>query len=507
MTRLHWLFGGLGVILALFLNLETIPLFDVDEGAFTEATREMLARGDFLTTYLDGELRFDKPILIYWLQAVSASLFGLTEGAMRLPSVLAALAWVGLTYAFGRRHLGPEAGAWAAFFLAVSIQTSLIAKAAIADALLNLWLAAALFAIYENYRTGEVRWLYAAYGAMGLGLLTKGPVALLIPVAASLLFALSRSAWRRWLTGLAHAGPWLLFLAVAAPWYLAELWAQGWAFIEGFFLKHNISRFQGPMEGHAGSLLYYVPVVLIGTVPFTALVLRGLRPLRALWHKDLDRFLLIWLAFVFVFFSLSGTKLPHYIIYGYTPLFLLAGRAATEAWPRWHLALWPAALLLLLAALPAILTGLPAVESDPYARAVAAALDRRIGWGWAGAMLVLALAILGLAVFARRRTALVGAGLITTVAFHGAFLPLAAEVKQGPIRDVGLLARRSGAPFHLEMRAPSFLFYARSTSVDRPMRPGDWVLTEAHKAPRIPPHRVIRKRNGVLLAEITATAP
>ncbi len=507
MTRLHWLFGGLGVILALFLNLDTIPLFDVDEGAFTEATREMLARGDFLTTYLDGELRFDKPILIYWLQAASAGLFGLSEGAMRLPSVLAGLGWVALTYAFGRRHLGPEAGAWAAFFLAVSLQPSLIAKAAIADALLNLWLTAALFAIFQNFRTGEPRWLYAAYGAMGLGLLTKGPVALLIPVAMSLLFALSKGQWRRWLEGLAQPGPWLLFLAVAAPWYLAELWAQGWTFVEGFFLKHNINRFQGPMEGHAGSLLYYVPVVLIGTVPFTALVLRGLHPLRAIWQRDLDRFLLIWFAFVFVFFSLSGTKLPHYVIYGYTPLFLLAGRAATGAWPRWHLALWPAGFLVLLAALPAILAALPTPDMDPYARAVVAALAGELGWAWTAGMLALAVAVVGLATLTGRRTALVGTGVITALAFHGALLPVAGGVKQGPVRTAGVLAREAGAPVHLEMRAPSFLFYARATSADRPMEPGDWVLIEAHEAGELPPHRVVREQGGVLLAEIAGGAP
>jgi 4-amino-4-deoxy-L-arabinose transferase-like glycosyltransferase len=507
MTRTHWLVGLLGMILALFLNLDTIPLFDLDEGAFSEATREMLAGGDFLTTYLDGELRFDKPILIYWLQAAAAALLGLTEGAMRLPSALAALAWAGITFAFGRRHFGTEAGAWAAFFLVVALQPGLIAKAAIADALLNLWLAGSLFAIYLYYRCDQRRWLYAAYAAMALGMLTKGPVALLIPVAVSLLFALSKGEWRRWFGALAQPGPWLVFLGLAAPWYLAELWLQGWAFVDGFFLKHNISRFQGPMEGHAGSLLYYVPVVLLGTLPFTALVLRGLRPLRELWRGDLERFLLLWFGFVFVFFSLSGTKLPHYLVYGLTPLFLLAGRAAIGPWPRWHLGVWAVGFLLLLAALPAILAAIPAPENDPYAAAVLAGLQQHLGWAWTSGMLVLALAALAAAAFAERRAALLGVGLATVVAFHGGLLPMVAAVKQEPIRKAGQLARQAGAPIHLEMLAPSFLFYARSTSVDRPMRPGDWVLTEARKASRLPPHRVVMQRHGVLLAEIERAEP
>src|SRR5437763_12236328 len=90
-----------------FWNLGAAPLVDVDEGAFSEATREMLARGDFITTYLNGELRFDKPILTYWLQAIPVSLAGPVEWAFRLPSALAASLWVWLLYRFARRE-APE---------------------------------------------------------------------------------------------------------------------------------------------------------------------------------------------------------------------------------------------------------------------------------------------------------------------------------------------------------------------------------------------------------------
>ena len=80
-------------LLAFFTRLGAAPLFDVDEGAFSEATREMFERGDFLSTYLDGENRFDKPILIYWFQALGYLIFGATEWAFRLPSAIAAAVW------------------------------------------------------------------------------------------------------------------------------------------------------------------------------------------------------------------------------------------------------------------------------------------------------------------------------------------------------------------------------------------------------------------------------
>ncbi|MFA9461132.1 glycosyltransferase family 39 protein [Thiohalorhabdus methylotrophus] len=502
MTRAHWFWGIFGILISLFLNLSTIPLFDVDEGAFAEATREMLARGDFLTTYLDGALRFDKPILIYWLQALSVSVLGLTEGAVRLPSVLASLAWAGLTFFFGRRYFGTEAGFWAAFFLALALQVSLIAKAAIADALLNLWVATALFAIFRYHASGRRPYLLSAYAAMALGMLTKGPVAVLIPFATTFLYYLSLGRWRDWLRGVTDVPGLLLFLVIAGPWFALEYAAQGQAFIDGFFLKHNVDRFQGPMEGHTGSLLYYVPVVLLGVLPFTGLILRGLRPLRALWADSLSRFLLLWFTFVFVFFSISGTKLPHYVIYGYTPLFLLAGRAATRAWSPWMIGLWPLGFLGVLAALPLIAAHFADTVSAPLALAMIEGLQARLGWAWSSAMLLLGVALLVLLYWGSRRGILLGMGIGMAVVFHGALLPQAAAVKQGPIREAGELARRMDVPIHLEMRAPSFLFYARSTSVGRPMRPGDWVLIEAHQAHELPPHRVVRNRNGILLAEI-----
>jgi len=506
MTRMHWFWGILGVTVALFLHLDTIPLYDVDEGAFTEATREMLVSGNFLTTYLDGELRFDKPILIYWLQAASISLFGLTEAAARLPSVLAALGWAGLTYAFGRRHYGAEAGFWAALFLTLSLQVSLIAKAAIADALLNLWIAAALFAIYQYRVSADRRLLLGAYAAMGLGMLTKGPVAVVIPFAATFLFYASFGQWREWLRGVFHFPGWAVFLVIAGPWYALEFAAQGQAFIDGFFLKHNVSRFQGPMEGHAGSLLYFVPVLLLGTLPFTGLILRGLAPLRTLWADELARFLLLWFAFVFVFFSLSGTKLPHYIIYGYTPLFLLAARAITLGGAPRFRGLWAAAFLLFLAALPALLARLEPTGLDAYGRALLAALSAQLGTGWSLAMGAAAVLMVGIGYLAHWRTAVLASGLLMALVFHGAVLPLTGQIKQGPVREAGRLARAADAPIHLKMGAPSFLFYARRTSVDRPMQPGDWFFTKAEKATKYPPHRPIRQKHGMLLAEVVENA-
>ena len=127
----HWLLAGIvgiGILLSFFLGLGAVPLFDLDEGAFSEATREMLLRGDYISTFLNGQPRYDKPILIYWLQAVSVLVFGTTEFAFRLPSALCATAWVVLVFLFVRRVRDTRTGLLAAGFTATAAGITVIGR-------------------------------------------------------------------------------------------------------------------------------------------------------------------------------------------------------------------------------------------------------------------------------------------------------------------------------------------------------------------------------------------
>src|SRR3982750_1656518 len=133
----RWL-AVITVAASFFWMLGAAPLFDVDEGAFSEATMEMFQRGDFLSTYLNGEPRYDKPILVYWLQAAAVALLGPIEWAFRLPSALCATLWAWLTYRFTRRFYGEERALLAAVVLATSLGVFIIGRAATADALLNM---------------------------------------------------------------------------------------------------------------------------------------------------------------------------------------------------------------------------------------------------------------------------------------------------------------------------------------------------------------------------------
>ena len=240
--------------------LGAAPLFDVDEGAFSQATMEMFQRGDFLSTYLNGVPRYDKPILVYWLQALGVALIGPSEWAFRLPSALCASAWALITYLFVKRFYGPERALLAAVVLATSLGVFIIGRAATADALLNVLIAASMFAAWLHLSTGQRKWLYATHAAIGLGVLAKGPIAILVPFAVTFIFCWLRRDVRTWARAVFDWRALLLLIAIAAPWYVAILIKEGRAFIDGFILKHNVGRFSGPVSGHAGSLLYYFPV-------------------------------------------------------------------------------------------------------------------------------------------------------------------------------------------------------------------------------------------------------
>jgi 4-amino-4-deoxy-L-arabinose transferase-like glycosyltransferase len=493
------------ICVSFYVNLHAVPLFDLDEGAFSEATREMFVRGDFISTYLDGQPRYDKPILIYWLQAASVWLFGVNEFAFRLPSALAATLWTLAVFGFVRRLRDERSGLVAAIITATAFEVSVMGRAATADALLNLFIAGSMFSLFLYWRETHRRWLLLSYALIGLGFLTKGPVAVLIPLAVSFLFYLSKRRLRDWFRLVFDPAGIALFLAIAAPWYVIQYLKEGDAFIQGFFFKHNLDRFQSPMEQHGGSLLYYLPVVLLAVLPYTALLLASLARLRRLLPDDLGLFCLLWFAFVLVFFSLSGTKLPHYVLYGLTGMFLLMAFSLSELHSRFWLLLPAALWYLLLLLLPEILVmALPQVH-DPFARAMLADQAAYFGLGY---RLFFAVALIW-ALYGMFETRLPPAdklllnGLVSVLGLSLFLLPAVGGIKQGPIKEAAALARREGfEPVRWKLNTPSFSVYTERVMQSRRPRPGEVVLTKNKYLQDLAEYQLLYERGGVVLARV-----
>jgi len=490
--------------MAFFVNLGNAPLFDRDEGAFSEATREMLESGNYVSTTLNGEPRYDKPILTYYVQAVGVALLGWNEWGLRLHSALAATLWVFLVWGFARREWDETTGWVAGFITATSLWVNVIGRAATADALLNLFLALSLFDLYRFWRGKRRSALYRVFLWSALGFLTKGPVAVAIPLAAALLLALVRGQLPRYLRAVFNPVGWLVFFGVAGPWYAAVYHRDGQAFIDGFFLRHNLNRFADTMEGHGGALYYYFLVVLVVVLPYTSLLLRTLARVRLANRSDLELFLWLWFGFVFLFFSVSSTQLPHYLLYGATPLFLLMARYR-EVLKSSFLALLPALLLTaLLFFLPDLWNLAEPLVDDAFTVAImsvapeAFTLGYRLWTGLGLAAIVGLLAIKGWAPWER----LMGAGLVTASVVALALFPTYGAIQQGPTKEAALLARAQGwdvVMWRLDM--PSFAVYLEDITPLRPPEPGEVVFTRVTRLPNLEvPTEIVFQKGGIVLA-------
>ncbi|WP_028008930.1 ArnT family glycosyltransferase [Solimonas flava] len=486
MPERAWLvvFAAIGFLLGAW----QVPLFDLDEGAFSEATLEMIDSGNYVSTTLNGEPRYDKPMLSYWLQAASVHLLGRTELAFRLPSIVCATLWMWLVYGFARERERERGEALvAAGAVAFGLMSSLIGHAATADALLNLLIASAGLDIFRWYERQRRTTLLRVYLAIGLGLLAKGPVALAIPGAASLLFFVWQGRFGLWLRAVLDPLGWLLMITVVAPWVAASIHNDGGAFLRHFLLDHNVGRYTETMQNHGGHWWFYLATLPLIVLPFTG-VLRA--AFAGAWHESepFDRYALVWFALVLALFSASATQLPHYLLYGCTPLFVLFGRHhARVRWRRSAL-LPPLLLAVVLCLLPWLLPVLAAKAHRAYERGVLELAVGQFGGhylAWAGAALLAML--LAFAVAPRRwPAALLLVGGVQAALLWGVALPAFAEAYQRPTQLAAYKARELGLPTVMyRTYLPTFSVYRGAPTPQRAPQPGELAFIRADRLPTL----------------------
>ena len=490
--------------LSFFYGIFDIALFNLDEGAFSEATREMLKGGDYITTYLGGELRFDKPVLIYWLQLLFVKILGTGEGAFRLPSSFAASLWGISIYFFVKRYFDRERAFWSLILFASALQITIIAKAAIADSLLNLFIALSMFNIWDYFNSREKKYLYFAFLFIALGTLTKGPVAILIPFAVTFIYALFKRESVFWLKSVFDPIGLLIFLFVASPWYIAEYLAQKEAFINGFFLKHNLQRFNSSFESHGGGFLYYLPVLLIGLLPFSALILKGVLFIKKLKFKsDLKLFLFIWFLFVFVFFSLSGTKLPHYVIYGYTPLFIFGSLVK----PKNHFLKMVLPMIVLFCVflfLPDIANIFVDKIKDDYARDLVLNSHGSFDIFYKIKLFVVIVLLTALFWLKDVKKTLISLSFLTLVAVNAIIIPSYASLVEEPIKEAGLFIKQHDLKnvVSYKINTPSIMVYAKRIIKRGAPKNGDIVFTKKSKLKELHKnYEILYQKNAIIIVK------
>ena len=352
------------------------PLANPDEGRYSEISREMAASGDWITPRLNGIKYFEKPPLQYWASAASLKAFGNEEFAARLYVGLAGLATV-LIVGFTAARLGGTEHAVATMIALVSSPYFLALGGIVTlDMGLTLWTSATFCAwlLAENAREGSterLRWMLAAWAAMALAVLSKGLVGIVFPAATLFIACLVRrdfSAIRRLEPGYGL----MVFLAIAAPWFVAVSIANP-EFPEFFFVHEHFRRFLTTEHRRTEPWWYFLPVLIAGFLPWmfalpaaighawrSESLATGDRPLR---------FALLWSAFVVAFFSLSGSKLPAYILPAFPPLALVVGRYLVAA-PTRQLAVRLAPIPVIALVLAYLAWHMPEGARDEWTRAL-----------------------------------------------------------------------------------------------------------------------------------------
>ena len=322
----------LGIIVFL-LGLGSTGLVDETPPLFAAAGRAMSESGDWLTPKVNGIFRFDKPPLIYWLMGLFYSLpknevwdiFGTISA--RLPSALASLflmVMIGDTmYCWpqkGRRKLVSPIVASLGFALSPFI--IIWSRTAVSDALLCGNLGISLLLFWRRMAGNKKNKCISPWFFLGLAILTKGPVALVLAALTISSFLLIQKDWRDLLEKIKPKRGLLITVLLSFPWYVLELIKEGKPFWDSFFGYHNFQRYTSVVNNHAEPIWFFLYVMVIGSLPFTPFLFHGifeaLKDLKTSLRKgcipseSLFIYCLCWLGSVFIFFSISATKLPSY---------------------------------------------------------------------------------------------------------------------------------------------------------------------------------------------------
>ncbi|AFZ43689.1 glycosyl transferase family 39 [Halothece sp. PCC 7418] len=329
-------------------RLGSIGLIDETEPLFAEAARQMVETGNWVTPYYNGETRFDKPPLIYWLMAMGYQVLGVNEWAVRLPSALSALGLTGFVFfVLDRVGVSPFNSAsntvqkrWGSFIAAATLALTpefiIWARTGVSDLLLTGCMGSALLCFFMGYINSETEspppffslgkpsnWYISFYIFTALAVLAKGPVGLVLPGLIMIAFLVYQgNLWQVFREMRVMSG-WIIFLVLTVPWYILVILENGQSYIDSFFGYHNFQRFTGVVNDHDAPWYFYFLVVLIGFAPLSVYLPSAIAQLqvwrRRVWkqqprEKQLGLFAFFWFITIFLFFTIAVTKLPSYVI-------------------------------------------------------------------------------------------------------------------------------------------------------------------------------------------------
>lgn len=329
-------------MLAVFLLVcvAALLLFDIggrnisspDEGRYIEIPREMVLDHDYVLPRLNGVLYFEKPPLFYWLEASAIKTLGTSEWAMRLWPALLGIFGAVMTYGFTRRFYGKSAGVVAGFVLATSLLYYGLSRFVILDMLESVTMAASLFAFLiaaeEEDEKKAVWWARGGHIAAALAVLAKGLIGVVLPGLVGLVWIVMIGRWSFVKRAFIPSGI-ALFLLIAVPWHVFAA-MRNQDFLWFYFVHEHLMRFTTTVHRRDGPIYYFIPILLIGFLPWTGYIWHAMKDALPKWNarsaRPVEMFLILWVVLIFAFFSISDSKLPTYILPIFPPLAVLVGR-------------------------------------------------------------------------------------------------------------------------------------------------------------------------------------
>ena len=341
--KIWWLVIALALIW--FANLEYRTLIKPDEGRYAEIPREMVASGDWVTPRLNDLKYFEKPPLQYWATATAYTVFGEHQWTSRLWTALTGFAGILLVWFAGMHLFGREAAGHATLLLSSSLLYVLMGHVNTLDMGVTFFLTLGILGLLLAQAQADVKkqrnWMLVAWAGLALAVLSKGLMGIILPGAALFIYCVVQRDFgvlkrMHWLPGLG------VFLLISVPWFVLVMQANP-EFFDKFFIYEHYTRFTTTEHGRYHPWYYFIPILLAGALPWTVTMFDSM--FRTLRNSSLPdrmfntrRFLLIWAVFIYVFFSLSGSKLPSYLLPMFPVLALLMGkriadmRGRTLAW-------------------------------------------------------------------------------------------------------------------------------------------------------------------------------
>ena len=303
-------------VLPYFLNLGVSSIWDANEAFYAQTPREMIEAGDYVTPSFNFQLRMNKPVLSYWNVAASYHLFGISEWSERVPIAIGAVVIIGTAFGLGRLLGGTFGGLIAALVLATSPRLVLLARRIIIDVHITMWTGLVLlcFALAEMRPQRRRLYLSLMYVAAGFGVLTKGPVAVFLPAVVFFIYLASQKRLGDLRHMMLPTGA-IISLAIVVPWYSLLYREHGWEYISSFIFGENLGRYAEAIGEQSRGMLFYIPVMLADLFPWSPMI-----PVALWWAMRNERehriagLLVVWIAAIVAFFSLSGTKEDLYIL-------------------------------------------------------------------------------------------------------------------------------------------------------------------------------------------------